>query len=114
LVEINKIIHERVRLLILTYLAGNQEQEVNFNELQSALELTSGNLSVQLRKLKETGYLEIEKTFKDNKPYTTVFITPEGREALNRYIEEMERILGTLRLMKSDPSMQKTLRRTGD
>ena len=98
--DINKIIHERVRLLILTYLAGNQEQEVNFNEIQSSLELTSGNLSVQLRKLKEAGYLEIEKTFKDNKPYTTVFITPEGREALNQYIEEMEMIIGSLRGVK--------------
>ena len=99
---INKIIHERVRLLILTYLAGNQEQEVNFNELQTSLDLTSGNLSVQLRKLKETGYIEIEKTFKDNKPYTTVFITPKGREALNQYIEEMESIIGALKGMKNE------------
>ena len=99
---INKIIHERVRLLILTYLAGYQEQEVNFNELQTSLDLTSGNLSVQLRKLKETGYIEIEKTFKDNKPYTTVFITPKGREALNQYIEEMESIIGALKGMKNE------------
>jgi DNA-binding MarR family transcriptional regulator len=97
LADINKIIHERARLLILTYLAGDQEQEVNFNEIQTSLELTSGNLSIQLKKLKEAGYVEIKKTFKDNKPYTTVFITPKGREALNRYIEEMESIIGTLR-----------------
>ncbi len=95
--SINKIIHERVRLLILTYLAGTEKQEVNFNELQSSLELTSGNLSVQLRKLKEAGYLEIEKTFKDNKPYTTAFITSEGRKAMNQYVEEMESIIKTLR-----------------
>ena len=100
--DINKIIHERVRLLILTYLAGSDKQEINFNELQRSLELTSGNLSVQLRKLKEAGYLEIEKTFRDNKPYTTIFITPEGRKALNQYIEEMESIIGTLRGMKTE------------
>lgn len=100
--DINKIIHERVRLLILTYLAGSDKQEINFNELQTSLELTSGNLSVQLRKLKEAGYLEIEKTFRDNKPYTTIFITPEGRKALNQYIEEMESIIGTLRGMKTE------------
>lgn len=100
--SINKIIHERVRLLILTYLAGSDKQEINFNELQTSLELTSGNLSVQLRKLKEAGYLEIEKTFRDNKPYTTIFITPEGRKALNQYIEEMESIIGTLRGMKNE------------
>ena len=100
--DINKIIHERVRLLILTYLAGSDKQEINFNELQTSLELTSGNLSVQLRKLKEAGYLEIEKTFRDNKPYTTIFITPEGRKALNQYIEEMESIIGALKGMKNE------------
>ena len=99
---INKIIHERVRLLILTYLAGSDKQEINFNEIQSSLELTSGNLSVQLRKLKEAGYVEIEKTFKDNKPYTTVFITPEGRKSLNQYIEEMESIIAALKGMKNE------------
>jgi DNA-binding MarR family transcriptional regulator len=94
---LNKIIHERARLLILTYLMSNEKREVSFNELQEKLEFTSGNLSIQLKKLKEAEYLEINKTFKDNKPYTTVLITPRGAKALNAYIEEMEKIIQTLK-----------------
>ena len=94
---LNKIIHERARLLILTYLASNEKREVSFNELQEKLEFTSGNLSIQLKKLKEAEYLEINKTFKDNKPYTTVLITPQGAKALNNYIEEMENLIRTLK-----------------
>jgi len=94
---LNKIIHERARLLILTYLTSNQKKEISFNELQEKLEFTSGNLSIQLKKLKEAEYVEINKTFKDNKPYTTVLITPQGAKALNSYIEEME---GIIRMLK--------------
>jgi len=66
-------------------------------DLQEQLEFTSGNLSIQLKKLKEANYIEINKTFKDNKPYTTVLITPQGANALNSYIEEMEGIIKTLK-----------------
>jgi DNA-binding MarR family transcriptional regulator len=94
---IDKIIHERARLLILTYLASNEKQEISFNELQEKLYFTSGNLSIQLKKLKQANYIDINKIFKDNKPYTTVRITPEGSEALNIYINEMEGIIRTLK-----------------
>ena len=94
---LNKIIHERARLLILTYLTSNEKREVSFNELQEKLEFTSGNLSIQLKKLREAGYVAINKTFKDYKPYTTVLITPQGAKALNAYIEEMEEIIQTLK-----------------
>ena len=94
---LDRIIHERARLLILTYLASNEKEAISFNELQDKLEFTPGNLSIQLRKLKEAEYIEIDKKFKDNKPYTSVSITPQGRLGLNRYIEEMEGIIKTLR-----------------
>ena len=94
---IDKLIHERTRLLILTYLASSEKQEISFNELQDKLELTSGNLSIQLKKLKEAEYIKMNKTFKDNKPYTTIFLTPNGVEALNAYIEEMESIINMLK-----------------
>ena len=94
---LNKIIHERARLLILTYLATNEKKEISFNELQKELEFSSGNLSIQLKKLNEAQYVTINKTFKDNKPYTTVFITTQGAKALNSYIEEMEGIIKTLK-----------------
>jgi DNA-binding MarR family transcriptional regulator len=94
---LDKIIHERARLLILTYLASNEKKETSFNELQANLAFSSGNLSVQLRKLQQAAYIDIQKTFKNNKPYTTVSITPQGTDALSRYIEEMEAIIKTLK-----------------
>ncbi|MFC1822069.1 transcriptional regulator [Thermodesulfobacteriota bacterium] len=94
---LEKIIHERARLLILTYLAGNEQKSIPFNELQSKLSFTSGNLSIQLKKLKGAEYVKIKKTFKDNKPFTTVSITSQGSRALNLYIKEMEDIIQTLK-----------------
>ena len=94
---LDKIIHERARLLILTHLASNEKREISFNELQEKLGFTSGNLSVQLKKLRQAEYVEIKKTFKDNKPYTTVSITMEGTMALNRYLDEMEGLIKGLR-----------------
>ncbi len=94
---LDKIIHERARLLILTQLASHEENEISFNELLENLGFTSGNLSVQLRKLKEASYIDINKTFKNNKPFTTVSITLRGTEALNNYLDEMEGLIKTLR-----------------
>ena len=93
----DKLIHERSRLLILTYLAGCDTGKASFNELQNKLTLTPGNLSVQLKKLDLAKYLKINKTFKSNKPYTTATITAQGREALNSYLDEMESIIKSLR-----------------
>ena len=94
---LNKIIHERARLLILTFLASNEKKEISFNEILDNLQLSSGNLSVQLRKLEQAGYVRIHKTFKDNKPYTTISITHQGAEALKQYVAEMEEIIKTLK-----------------
>ena len=94
---LNKIIHERARLLILTYLASNEKEVVSFTEMQERLDFTSGNLSVQLKKLMEAGYVTISKTFKDNKPYTTVSITPDGTQSLKNYLEEMEKIINAIK-----------------
>ena len=95
--DLDKTIHERSRLLILTYLASNKKKEISFNELQAKLGFTSGNLSVQLKRLKEAYYVEIKKTFKDNKPHTTISITREGTRALNSYLDEMESLIRALR-----------------
>ena len=94
---LNKIIHERARLLILTYLASSEKKEISFNELQENLKFSSGNLSVQLRKLQQADYVAIHKTFKENKPYTTISITYPGSDALNSYVAEMEDIIKTLK-----------------
>ena len=94
---LNKIIHERARLLILTYLASHEKKEISFNELQQNLEFSSGNLSVQLRKLQQADYVTIHKTFKENKPYTSLSITQQGANALKQYVAEMEEIIKTLK-----------------
>lgn len=95
--ELDKIVHERARLMILTYLAASAEDKISFNELQEKLAFTSGNLSIQLKKLKQAKYIRIEKTFKDNKPFTTVSLTLAGSEALQKYISEMEQLIGALK-----------------
>ena len=95
--ELEKLIHERARLLILTYLATKENTETSFNDIQKNLEFSPGNLSVQLKKLADAKYVKIHKTFKDNKPYTTVAITSKGAKALSAYLEEMEQIIKSLK-----------------
>lgn len=94
---LDKLIHERARLLILTHLASMEENEISFIELQERLGFTSGNLSIQLKKLKAAKYVTIKKIFKEDKPYTTVSITVQGTKALNNYLDEMEDLINALR-----------------
>ncbi len=89
----DKVIHERGRLLILTYLASSEKKAVSFSELQEKLGFTSGNLSVQLKTLKKAEYVTVDKQFKDNKPLTTASITPPGRKALSKYLEDMQKLI---------------------
>ncbi|WP_291842651.1 transcriptional regulator [Maricaulis sp.] len=92
--QIDEIIHGRLRLGVMTYLA--QAEAADFNELKAALEATQGNLSVHLRKLEDAGYVTIEKSFLDRKPLTRVRITKSGRAAFSRYVEAMANLLGQL------------------
>ncbi|MGB7567097.1 MAG: transcriptional regulator [Chitinivibrionales bacterium] len=93
----DRIIHERARLLILTYLASSDVKAVPFSGLKDALDFTAGNLSIQLKTLMEAGYVSITKEFKDNKPLTRAFITAKGSAALKRYIGEMDSLIKGLR-----------------
>lgn len=95
--ELNKTIHERSRLLILTHLASNTDIEVSFNDIRDKLNLTPGNLSIQLKKLSEAEYINISKSFRGNKPHTAVSITMKGIKALNNYLEEIEDLIKGLR-----------------
>ena len=95
--ELNKLIHERSRLLILTHLASNKDIEVSFNDIKDKLDFTPGNLSIQLKKLNEAEYINISKSFRDNKPHTAVSITVKGIKALNDYLEEMEELIKGLK-----------------
>lgn len=95
--ELDRLIHEKARLMALTYLASSDEPELGFTELRDALGLTAGNLSVQLRNLEEAGYVSISKSFRDNKPYTAVRLTVPGRQALDAYLAEMETIVASVK-----------------
>jgi DNA-binding MarR family transcriptional regulator len=95
--EFDRIVHERARLRILVYLASSQEPEAGFTDMKRELDMTSGNLSVQLGTLEEAGYVEIRKAFVGKKPYTGASLTPAGEMALERYLDEMESMLALLR-----------------
>lgn len=101
----NRIIHEPVRLQIVAYLAAGGKQ-TPFTELRKKLSLTAGNLSVQLRKLEEAGYVSITKTFRDRKPLTSVSMTREGLKALQQYLVELEKIIEHLK-SNTDPPVDK-------
>ncbi len=89
--DLNKIIHERVRLAIMSALATRGE--VTFPELKEMLELSDGNLSVHAVKLEEHGLITIAKDFYARKPRTTFTITEEGRTQFRKYLSELERKL---------------------
>ena len=89
---IDDVIHGRLRLGVMAYLVN--ADVADFNELKSVLEVTQGNLSVQLRKLEEAGYVDIEKGFLGRKPRTQVRITAVGRKAFAAYLEALGRLIG--------------------
>ncbi|MGC8764399.1 MAG: transcriptional regulator [Brevinematia bacterium] len=91
--KLDRIIHERARLLILTIIAKRPDKKIGFNELKEISQLTSGNLSVQLKNLEEANYLKINKTFKDKRPYTEIELTQTGKLALENYLDEVEKII---------------------
>lgn len=84
---IDEVIHGRVRLGIMAFLAGADSAE--FSTLKARLQLTDGNLSVHLRKLEDAGYVEILKAFVGRKPQTQARITKAGRAAFAQYLQAM-------------------------
>jgi DNA-binding MarR family transcriptional regulator len=93
----DKIVHERARLLILSYLASSDAKTVAFGQIRGALDFTAGNLSVQLKTLEDAGYIRITKEFRDNKPLTQASLTVKGSTALKRYVEQMDGLIKQLR-----------------
>jgi DNA-binding MarR family transcriptional regulator len=89
--KIDDVIHGRLRLGIMAYLAD--AEAADFNELKAVLEATQGNLSVHLRKLEEAGYVEIEKSFLNRKPLTRARITPAGRTAFAAYLDAIAKLV---------------------
>jgi len=101
---LDKLIHEKARLMLLTYLSSSDAPESSFTELRDALGMSAGNLSIQLKTLEEAGYVTIEKSFKANKPNTAVRLSIDGRKALDTYLKELETILATARGARGEAS----------
>ncbi len=93
--ELDRIIHERIRLGIVSALAVNQS--LTFNELKTILQTTDGNISVHARKLEDAGYLGCTKTFEGRMPKTEYRLTLAGRKALERYLDHMEALIRATR-----------------
>ena len=93
--ELDRLIHERVRLAIVSALAVNDS--LAFNELKRLLDTTDGNLSVHARKLEDAGYVQCSKSFEGRVPRTEYRLTPAGRRALERYLDHMEALIRATR-----------------
>jgi DNA-binding MarR family transcriptional regulator len=92
---LDRLIHERLRLGILSALAVNES--LTFNDLKKLMATTDGNLSVHARKLEEAEYIACTKTFEGRMPKTAYTITANGRRALERYLDHMEALIKATR-----------------
>ncbi|HJZ62694.1 MAG TPA: transcriptional regulator [Candidatus Acidoferrum sp.] len=93
--DLDRLIHERIRLGIVSALAVNRS--LTFNELKSLLKTTDGNLSVHARKLEEADYIVCTKSFDGRLPKTEYKLTTTGRKALERYLNHMEALIRATR-----------------
>ena len=94
-VKLDRLIHERLRLGILSALAANES--LTFNELKKLLKTTDGNLSVHARKLEDAHYVACTKSFEGRLPRTEYRLTAPGRRALERYLDHMEALIQAMR-----------------
>jgi DNA-binding HxlR family transcriptional regulator len=94
-VDLDRVIHERVRLGIISALAVNES--LSFNELKALLGTSDGNLAVHARKLEDAGYLLCEKSFEGRMPRTDYRVTAAGRRALQKYLDHMEALIRHVR-----------------
>lgn len=93
--EFDRLIHERIRLGIVSALAVNEA--LAFSDLKGMLNTTDGNLSVHARRLEEAAYIECRKSFQGRVPRTEYSLTPRGRRALEEYLNHMESLIQAVR-----------------
>jgi DNA-binding HxlR family transcriptional regulator len=100
--KLDKVIHEKGRMAIMSLLAASET--LSFKELKELLRMTDGNLSVHMRTLEESGYVEVSKSFVNRKPRTEYSLTPSGRESFQQYLQVLEEIV------RQSQGAQETLR----
>jgi len=92
--QLDNIIHQTVRLQIMSSLVSlDQNEQVNFTYLRKLLKLTDGNLGAHLSKLEQAGYIKIDKTFVARKPQTFISVTGKGRDAFNEHTAALKKII---------------------
>ena len=91
--DLDPLLHSQLRLAVMSLLIGVEEADFVF--LKEKTKATSGNISVQIEKLKEAGYISVEKTFQGKMPRTICRITPKGIEAFNEYVKTLQTYLKT-------------------
>lgn len=93
--DLNPLLHSQLRLAIMSLLISVEEADYSYVKEQT--EASSGNISVQMSKLEEAGYIEITKSFKNNKPNTSYRITDKGIEAFEAYVKTIQQYIDTPR-----------------
>lgn len=100
---LERVIHERARLSILSSLASNP-QGLAFNDLKQLCHLTDGNLSRQLQLLQESAFVAVTKSVKNNRPHTQVALTPDGRDRFLEYIAVLESVVADATAARERPA----------
>lgn len=90
--ELDPLLHSQLRLAVVSLLVSVEEAEFNFLLEQTGA--TKGNLSAQITKLKDAGYISVEKSFRNNYPLTTCKIAPKGIEAFEKYVQAIQGYIG--------------------
>ncbi|MHC4694112.1 MAG: winged helix-turn-helix domain-containing protein [Planctomycetota bacterium] len=93
--KFNLIIHQEVRLKVLSILTAlERDERITFTFMRDILKTTDGNLGIHLKKLEDNGYIKIEKTFVSRKPRTYISITKKGRNEFDKYVNTLQEIIG--------------------
>jgi DNA-binding transcriptional ArsR family regulator len=90
--DLDPILHSQLRLAVMSLLISVKEAEFTF--IKEKTGATAGNLSVQIQKLKDAGYIDVVKQFKDNYPQTTCSVTAKGVEAFEQYVKSLQDYIG--------------------
>jgi DNA-binding transcriptional ArsR family regulator len=90
--DLDPILHSQLRLAVMSLLIGVKEAEFTF--IREKTNATAGNLSVQIQKLKDAGYIEVTKQFRDNYPQTLCKVTPVGVKAFEQYVKTLQMYIG--------------------
>lgn len=89
--DLDPILHSQLRLSIVSILMT--VEEANFSFIKDTTKAAAGNISIQIKKLQEAGYVKVEKTFKNNYPNTSISITSKGKEAFETYVNNLKKYI---------------------